>query len=217
MLRPTVLIASALVAVPASSSAQFAISARAGTLGLGLEASALVTPNLGLRAGGNFFSYSFTKTESDVTFDADLDFKAVTALVDLYPSSGGSFHFTGGVTTAPARVDGRGQPTDGTYTFNDQEYTAAEVGTVLGTAEWPDLMPYAGIGWGTAAKGGAVGFVFDLGVAIGKPTINLSASSAVPGSTLEQDVEAEEAEIQREVNKYAKVYPVIQLGLIIRL
>ncbi len=205
----------AVTAPPAS--AQFALAARAGTLGLGVEGSALVTPNIGVRAGANFFSYSFTRTESDVTFDADLDFKAVTAFVDLYPSARGSFHFTAGVTTAPAHVDGRGQPTDGTYTFNSQDYTAEEVGVVIGEAEWADLLPYAGIGWGTAAKGGRIGFAFDIGVAIGKPTINLSASSAVPGSTLAQDVEAEEADIQREVDRYAKVYPVIQLGLIIRL
>lgn len=217
MPRPAFLAALALAAAPAPASAQFALAARAGTLGIGVEASALVMPNIGVRAGANFFSYSFTRTESDVTFDADLDFKAVTAMVDLYPSARGTFHFTGGITTAPASVDGRGQPTDGTYTFNGQEYTAEEVGVVVGTAEWPDLMPYAGIGWGTAARGGTIGFAFDLGVAIGKPTIELSATSAVPGSTLEQDVEAEQADIQREVNRYAKVYPVISVGLIVRL
>lgn len=217
MPRLLLLAALAHAAAPAPASAQFALAGRAGTLGIGIEASALVTPHLGLRAGANFFSYSFTRTESDVTFDADLDFRAITALVDLYPSAQGSFHLTGGITTAPARVDGRGQPTDGSYTFNGQEYTAQEVGMVLGTAEWPDLMPYAGIGWGTAARGGAVGFAFDLGVAIGKPTIELSATSAVPGSTLAQDVEAEQADIQREVNRYAKVYPVISVGVVVRL
>jgi hypothetical protein len=210
-------LALALLLGAPSTSAQFALAARPGTLGLGLEASALVMPNVGLRAGANFFTHSFTRTESDVTFDAELEFKAVTALVDIYPSARGTFHFTGGVTTAPARVNGRGQPTDGSYTLNGHEYTAAEVGVVVGRAQWPDLLPYAGIGWGTAAAGGIMAFVFDLGVAIGRPTIELSATSAVPGSTLAQDVAAEAADIQREADRYARVYPVISLGLMIRL
>ncbi len=200
----------------AAQSPDLAIGLRAGTLGIGAEASLLVLPHLGIRGGANFFSHSFTRTESDVTFDATLAFKGVTGLVDLYPSAHGSFHFTGGVITAPAKVTGSGQPTGGTYTFNDHDYTAAEVGTVTGKATWPGLSPYAGIGWGSA-RGSGIGFVLDLGVAIGKPTIDLAATSAVPGSTLAQDVEAERVKIQDDVDKYAKVYPVLSLGLVIRL
>ncbi|MCA9769702.1 MAG: hypothetical protein KC485_12860, partial [Gemmatimonadetes bacterium] len=97
------------------------------------------------------------------------------------------------------------------------DYTAAEVGTVRGDVRWPGTLPYVGIGWGTpASRGGGIGFVFDLGVGIGAPTLGLSASSAVPGSTLAADVEAERRDIQDDIDRYLKVYPVLSLGLALR-
>ena len=78
---------------------------------------------------------------------------------------------------APAEIDGIGQPSGDSYTFNGVTYTAAEVGTVNGTVRWKKTMPYAGLGWGTpASKSGGLTFLFDLGVGIGKPTIGLTAS-----------------------------------------
>jgi hypothetical protein len=44
----------------------------------------------------------------------------------------------------------------------------------------------------------------------------MSASNATDGSQLQQDVDAEAAEIQAELDKYAKLYPVLSLGVIVR-
>ncbi len=203
-----------LAAAPLSAQTSLSIGARASTLGFGAEVSKLISPHLGARVAAYRYSHTFDRVESDVQFNVDLKFKGMSALIDLYPSANGSFHLTGGLLTAPAEVDGVGQPTGGTYDFNGTTYTAAQVGTVNGTARWDDKMPYVGLGWGTpASRKGGLSFLFDLGAGIGKPTIGLSASSAIPGSTLAQDVAAEQQNIQKDVDKYAKVYPVISFGL----
>ena len=211
------LVGMTLLALPLSAQADILIAGRAGSLGLGIEVAKLLTPHIGIRGGAYRFSHTISRSESDVDFDADLKFKGMTGLVDLYLSPRGSFHFTGGIMSAPAEVNATGKPTGGTYTFDGTEYTAAQVGTVTGTGRWPKTMPYAGLGWGTpASKKGGITMLLDLGVGIGKPTIGLSASAATPGSALAQDVEEERLKIQADVNKYLKVYPVISLGLAIR-
>jgi hypothetical protein len=207
----------ALSAAPLAAQADLSVAVRGGTLGVGLEAAKLVTANLAVRGGVHRFSGSLSRTESDVAFDVEYAFRSWHAVVDFFPSGRGSFHLTGGVIAAPVELDGTGQPTDGSYTFNGREYTAAEVGTVTGSVRWPETMPYAGLGWGTpASRSGGLTFLLDLGVGIGKPTVGLSATSAIPGSTLAQDVAAERDEIQRDVDKYLKVYPVISIGLGLR-
>ena len=219
MRRPILLplLGMTLLALPLSAQADILIAGRAGSLGLGIEVAKLITPNIGIRGGAYRFSHTISRSQSDVDFDADLKFKGMTGLVDLYLSPRGSFHFTGGIMTTPAEIDATGKPTGGTYTFDGTDYTAAQVGTVTGTGRWPKTMPYAGLGWGTpASKKGGITMLLDLGVGIGKPTVGLSASAATPGSALAQDIEDERLKIQADVDKYLKVYPVISLGLAIR-
>jgi hypothetical protein len=119
--------------------------------------------------------------------------------------------------TTPVEVTGVGKPNfGGSYIFNGRAYPAASVGTVLADAIWPDLLPYFGLGLGGPGRGDPVALIFDIGVAVGKPTFSMSASNATDGSQLQQDVDAEAAEIQAELDKYAKLYPVLSLGVIVR-
>lgn len=217
MPRPVaLLLCSALAAAPLHGQAALAAAARFGSNGLGVEGNARFG-TIGLRAGANFFSWSFRHRASSVSFNAELDFKGKSAILDFYPG-GGAFHLSGGVTTAPVEVDGTGRPNfGGSYIFNGRQYPTAAVGTVVGHAEWPDLMPYVGLGLGGPGKGkNPVGLILDLGVAIGTPSFTMSASGATPGSQLEADVAAERDEIQAELDKWGKVYPVVALGIIVR-
>ena len=206
----------AFLATPLAAQADFSAAARFGTLGIGVEASAR-SGHLGLRAGANFFSWTFRHRASSVSFTADLDFVGKSAVLDYYPSKTGKFHLSGGVMSAPVEINGVGKPNfSGNYVLNGRAYSAATVGTVTGEALWPDLLPYFGLGLGGPGKGNPVALILDLGVAIGSPTFAMSASGATPGSQLQQDIDAEAAEIQDELDKYAKVYPVLSLGVIVR-
>ena len=198
--------------------ADASIAFRVGTLGFGLEASKLLIGHVGVRVGANYFKFSKTKTQSDVTYDATLKLQAFSALIDLFPGNRGNFHFTGGVMTDPAKVNATGKPTtSGTFTLNGNSYTTAQVGTLTGEAKYPGVVPYVGIGFGTPARsGGALGFLFDLGVTIGKATVALDATGAASNPSLAADLQAQENKTEHDVQKYAKVYPVISFGLAYR-
>ncbi len=223
-LRVKVLIA--LLAVPTVLTAQRAakhgsdrsIGVRASTLGFGVEIAKLVMPHLGVRVGANTYSLNKNVDQSDVTFVAKLKMKALTALVDLYPASRGSFHLTGGLITNPVEITATGQPkANGTFTINNREYTTAQVGTLTGTGKWPKTSPYAGFGFGTPANSrAALKFVFDLGAALSKSTIALTATGASNNAQLQSDLNAQVAKTQQDVDKYAKVYPILSFGLAFR-
>jgi hypothetical protein len=198
--------------------ADFSIGLSSGTLGFGPEISKLITSHIGLRASANFLSMTRSIDESDVSFSAKLKMKAVTGLVDLYPGARGSFHLSGGIITNPLDVQATGQPKgDGTFTINDVEYSNADVGVLTGSAKWPGTSPYVGLGFGTPANSHAgIKFTMDIGAALGKPTIALSATGAANNAQLQADLDAQVAKTQKDVNKYAKVYPVISAGLVFR-
>jgi hypothetical protein len=198
--------------------ADLGVAVRFGSLGFGVEVNKWLTGHVGARVGINYFKVTGTKSQSDISYDASLKLHAFTALVDLFPSSRGTFHLTGGIITDPAKVVATGKPSaSGTFEINGTTYTSAQVGTLRGNGSFPSVSPYFGLGWGTAARnGGPIAFLFDLGAAIGKPTITLTSSAAAGNPTLASDLKAQERKTQHDVDKYAKVYPVIAVGLTYR-
>jgi len=117
----------------------------------------------------------------------------------------------------PLEVTGTGVPTSsGTFKLNNDQYTAAQVGTLTGTGKWGSALPYVGLGFGTpAASRSALKLVFDIGAAIGKATIGLTATGAQNNAQLQHDLNAQIATTQADVNK-VPVYPVILFGLVYR-
>jgi hypothetical protein len=194
------------------------IALRFGTLGVGLEASKLLTGHFAARVGANYFKFSTTKSQSDIDYKATAKLKAVSALIDFFLKSRGSFHLTGGLMTNPAKVSGTGQPTQtGEFEINGNSYTTAEVGTLKAEGKFPGVSPYLGIGWGTPARDdGALRFLFDLGATIGKAKISLTATGAAANPALASDLQAQEKKTQKDVDKYAKLYPVVLFGLAYR-
>ncbi len=190
------------------------IALRASTLGIGLEVGKLFIPHVGARVGINFGSLSRTSSRSNISYDANIKFKAATALLDFYPKGRGSFHVTGGLATNPLSIKGTGQPTGGNFTINSHTYTAAQVGTLSLDGKFAGVGPYLGLGFGTAArKGGRLKFVFDLGAVLGSAKLTLAASGSSSNAQLATDLAAQQAKTQKDIDKIAKVYPVVSLGV----
>lgn len=209
------------LALPAQADhhgADMSIGVTAGSLGFGAEVSKWLVPHIGVRGGINFFTLHSSITQTDISYKATLKMKAIEGLIDLYPSARGSFRVSAGIMTDPLEVTATGQPqSDGTYTINGNDYTSAQVGTLTGSAKWPKSSPYVGLGFGTPAnKHMGIKFTTDFGVAIGKPTIALTSTGAASNAQLQSDLDAQVAKSQKDVNKYAKVYPVISAGLMLR-
>jgi hypothetical protein len=193
------------------------VGLRVSTLGFGLEGAKLLTGHLGVRGGFNYFKVSTHQTKSDIQFDASLKMTAVSLLADFFPSRRGRFHLSTGFVTNPVDIKGTGVPTQsGTFEINHHTYQSSDVGTLNARLKLPGLSPYLGLGFGTpAAQHGAIKFLFDLGVVLGRGRVSLSATGAANNSQLQSDLNAEVADIQDDVHK-VPVYPVLGFGLAYR-
>jgi hypothetical protein len=204
-----------LSAQEASGSHDLSIALRAGSPGIGLEVNKLLMSHLGARVGANYFSYSETRTQSDIKYDATLKLKGLSALLDFYPGARGSFHLTAGLFTNPVKVTGTGKPSStGEFKINGTSYNTAEVGTLDAEAKYPDVGPYFGLGFGTPANThSGLKFLFDIGAVIGTAKVALTATGAASNPQLASDLKAQAAKTQDDLDKYAKLYPVLSFGL----
>ena len=202
--------------LPAQAQLEFSIGGRLGTLGAELSAG-IRGERLGVRAGAGFASWSYRQKAGSVSFENQVKFTSRSAIADFYPT-GGSFHISGGVTTAPVEMAGRGRPSiNKMFTINGHIWSETQTGTVIGVAEWPDILPYAGLGWSGSMSGDRLKVTFDVGAAFGGPDFSLTSTNAAAGSQLATDLEAEAAKIQNDLDNYAKIFPVVSLGLRVRL
>lgn len=189
-------------------------SVRVGTLGIGVEAGKLITNRIAARVGINFGGYNLSQTQDDIMYSADLKLQGISALVDLFPWSRGRFHITGGYVTSPMKITAVGEPSSsGTFEIDGTTYTSGEVGTLVAEAKFASG-PYAGIGFGTPAKNrGSLRFKFDVGAIIGKANLSLRATGAAANTGLADDLEAQRLKTQESLDKYAKIYPVVSIGI----
>ena len=97
----------ACLATPAASlasSPDFAVAARAGTPGVGLDLDLGLTPAFGVRVGFSGFDINHNIDTSDVDYAGRLKLATVTGLLDWYAFNG-SFHLTAGVAGNDTKLD----------------------------------------------------------------------------------------------------------------
>lgn len=208
------IVIAALVLGMASSAAHadddFWLGMKAGTLGVGAEASWRPVPYLDLRAGVNGFSFDQNRTEAGIDYRADADLFSIFATANLrVPLS--PFRVTAGVFNNGNELSLVSLDSS-TYQVGSQTYTSDEVGTLRAGASFEDWAPYAGIGFDFRVFD-TVGLHLDAGVlGQGSPMVTLTADgSAASDPQFQQQLEAERAELQRSVDDY-EYYPVVSLG-----
>ena len=191
------------------------VAFRLATTGFGVELAKLVTGHIALRLGGSYYSFSTSKSQTDISYDASLKLHSFTALFDLFPGRRGGFHVTGGLATNPLTIIGTGQPSaSDTFQINGNKYSSSQVGTLTLGAKLKNANPYLGFGFGTTAnRGSGLRLLFDLGGIITKPAISLTATGAASNPQLAADLQAQSAKTQQDVKKYLRVYPLLSLGL----
>ncbi len=203
-------------APPLAAQRELSLGAALGTTGPAISVAVRGT-RFGLRAGTSFASWSYKQKLSGSSFEAELAFKDRQVVADFFPWSG-SFHLSGGVAGPPVRLQGTGRETlNHYYIINGVSWPASQVGDLLVDIKWPNLSPYLGLGWSGGLGGERTKITADIGATIGTPKVTLAATKAASGSALESDVNAQRDRIQHDVNKWAKVYPVVALGIVIRL
>ncbi|MEE9492053.1 MAG: hypothetical protein V3W04_01560 [Gammaproteobacteria bacterium] len=208
-----IILAVAMTTMPARAE-NVSVGIKAGTLGLGVELSMpLGMNNLNGRLGFNYYSDEESDTLDGVDYDADVELKTFSAMLDWHPMANG-FRLTGGLF----------------YNGNEGSIESTSVGSVdiggttfilgpndklSGDVDFNTLAPYLGIGYGQAfGHAGRLSFSVDLGVLFqGSPNVSLNAEgplSGLPG--IQAAVDQEEKNIQDDVDNF-EYYPVVSLGV----
>ena len=190
----------------------FGVGLKAGTLGLGLEASWQPLPYLELRVGANSYSYSDDGEMGGIDYQQDLDLESFYGTANI--------HFP----ISPMRV------TAGIYAngnelkllnnnLDDQNiggivYPGAGIGTISSTTSFPSTAPYFGIGFDFTLAG-KVGMNLDFGVLWqGDPDVSLAVDGPLatdPG--FQAALELERQELEDDLSDF-KAWPVLQLGFV---
>ena len=193
------------------------VTAKIGTLGLGVELGHAFNDSFGIRLGVNKWNYSKDRTENGVDYDAKLKLSSVELLADWYPF-GGVFRVNAGLVANGNKFSLTAKPSaSGTFTFNGVTYSSSEVASASGNVDFNKSAPYFGIGWGTSSGSGLT-IAADIGVLFqGKPKSTLSVvcgpgASASTCSQLTSDVNAEQAKLDESLNNF-RYYPVFSIGI----
>lgn len=180
---------------------------RAGTQGLGLEATWRPVPYLDLRVGGSRYDYDTTRNEAGIEYDLDVDLSTFYATANLrMPLS--PFRVTAGVVSNGN--EGRFLSLDAsTYDIGGNTFTGAEVGSLSGKATFDSIAPYAGVGLDFRVFD-TFGLHFDAGVMYqGAADVSLAASGPIASNpAFQQELELERQALEDEFEDY-KLYPVI--------
>ena len=213
--KAVVLTAALLLGSNALADDNLWLGVKAGTLGIGLEASWRPIPWLDLRAGANQYNYDDTGSQAGINYDATLSLETFYTTANFrFPLS--PFRMTVGAFSNGNEVELVSQDMP-SYEIGDIPYSPAEVGTLRSTSTFDDFAPYVGAGFDFNVFG-RVGLALDFGVLWqGEPIVTLTSDGTLatdPGPVGDQfraALEDERLQLESEVENL-KAYPVVSLG-----
>lgn len=193
-------------------------SARAGELyvkgglpGVMLGWAQPLNTHFGLRLdAATLGNVSERRTEDGITYDVKLKGDRTALLADWFVF-GGSFRFTGGITSSKYSLDLLASGAGGSITVGNTTYTTTASDRFNVKIKLPSSMPYVGLGWGHQSDSG-LRFSFDLGAKLGKATLSYALSGPWAGSVSQADIDAELAELRDGVGKI-RLVPQLSIGL----
>lgn len=198
------------LSLPPSASRPFHVGAQASTLGFGLEAGYRAHPNIGLRLGGNLFTFSTGREISGIDYDLDIKLRSFGAVVDVYPVASSGFRLTGGARINYNKADLTGR-LPAPRSFGGVLVTPAQAGELTGKAEFNRFSPYVGVGYSGTAFSPNFSLGLDLGVLFqGSPRVSLSAPNApnIPGVAAALENQRREVE---DAIRPARFWPVVSI------
>ena len=185
---------------------------KAGTLGLGLEASWRPIPWFDIRAGLNRFDFDVSGFQAGIDYDSTFELETYYATANFrFPLS--PFRMTLGAYSNGNEVQLSSLPV-GTYLIgnNPIPFTAADVGTVRGTVSFDGVSPYLGAGFDLNVAG-RLGLALDFGILLqGEPIVTATVDGLLAlDPAFLAEVENERLQLEDEASSL-KAYPVISIG-----
>lgn len=217
----TVLLVIVAILVPDGRAAaaldEWALGFKAGTPGIGPELTTNLAPDLHLRGSGLWFELDIDDVEfDDIEYDASLDLLSALLLLDWYPFAG-EFRISAGILFNGTDIDLDATP-DGPIRLGNAVYLPADIGSIRGDADFDDVAPYIGIGFGRPLSSDRRwGLGADAGVAyIGSANVDLRVTGPLAGNpVLLAGLAEEEKEIEDDLDNF-QFYPVLSFTLYYR-
>ncbi len=192
------------------------VTARVGTLGIGLDVTKSFSPQIDGRLGINFGSLNVNRTDSGISYDSKLNLSSIQLFGDYYPFGSSNFRVTGGLLSQSNKFSVTSTPSaGGTYTIDNTQFNASDVGNLSGEFKYANsIAPYLGIGFGKPATEG-LGFNADLGVMFtGSPKVTLDASNPTFNNnpTTRAQIDNQVRQTENDLKGF-NVYPVLSIGV----
>ena len=184
-----------------------------GTTGVDLGVSQEISESVGARLDYNTFGLSRSFSSGDLNYDAKLKASNAGVYLDYFVSGG--FRLTGGALVGNRSMTGVARSSGGTFTLNGVVYPVAASDSLSFEAKFPTVSPYLGIGYGHNRDVSGFGLYADLGVAFGRPTVQLSPSASLASKVSAADLAAEQSSAQDQANAF-RIYPVAKVGVTYR-
>jgi hypothetical protein len=185
-----------------------------GTLGIGPEVTARISPLLGVRGSATILNFSHSVDGDEIEYDGDLKLASVGATLDLHPFENG-FRVSAGARYNKNKVKLQATPGSAeSVEIGGTTYTGSQIGNLSGTLRVKEFAPTLTLGYGSGLTKG-ITFGIDAGVMFeGKPRIrNLRATGPIASDPSFQSALArEEQDIRDDVQKY-DIFPIVQFSL----
>jgi len=206
-----VLLLGLMTAGSATAGDSLSLGIKAGTLGIGLEATWRPIPWLDLRAGGNMFDYDDSGSQAGINYDATLQLESYYLTGNfLFPMS--PFRVTVGAFSNGNELQMVSMNQTTYNVGNSPPLSPTEVGTLRSTTYFEDVAPYLGVGFDFSIAG-KVGLSLDFGVLWqGEPLVSLTSDGTLANDPLFMaELEAERLELETEFEDF-KAWPVVSVG-----
>ncbi|GGY38189.1 hypothetical protein [Parvularcula lutaonensis] len=209
--------AASVAALSSSALAGIGADVSVGTPGVSGNVHYQVTPFVTLRGGANFFEFEMEDMEFDgISYDVDFGFTQLGGYVDLHPMMNG-FTVTGGMLFGERQIELSATPVD-PVEIGGQTFSASDVGSLVGSANFGDTSYYAGVGWDSTTHGlMPVSFVIRAGVLMtDSPEISLvnvgGSTDPIIQSQIDAEIATEINQLQSDFEDF-EFYPMVSIGI----
>jgi len=205
------LVALALAAIPQSLAAQpLGVGVRGGTWGVGAESALDVSAALVLRGGIGYHVFEPEVEMAAVDWALELRGPWYNVGLDAYLNP--AMRVGAGVLFKP-RDPHIAASLDGPVSVGGRDFTADELGSLIGRVDSGTRRPYLLVGFGRHTRGS--GLFLDLGVLwFGDPEVLLESNGGSFPDQAELDARLRqgESDIEADLGTYLKVWPILSLG-----